>query len=129
MFFQNVRIFLNPTNLSFCPFFNQTLILIKLSLIPFGITSMHQREDPVNTIYIPFVGACYSAHFSIPTDSLLLVFLKYSRHLREFCGFSKVPDSSKITCFKQDFLIDLQYVFDSSGIEAFVTENKQSKML
>lgn len=85
--------------------------------------------------------------FSIPTDSLLLVFLNYSRHLREFCGFTKVPDASKITRFKQDFLDDLQLVFDrlveltepicqavdsaradmtifdSSGIEAFVTEN------
>ena len=35
--------------------------------------------------------------FSIPTDSLLLTFLEYSRDLREFCGFSKVPDASKIT--------------------------------
>jgi hypothetical protein len=85
--------------------------------------------------------------FSIPTDSLLLVFLSYSRELREFCGFSKVPDASKITHFKQDFLSDLQSVFenlvdltepicqaidsvkadmtifDTSGIEAWVTEN------
>lgn len=85
--------------------------------------------------------------FSIPTDSLLLVFLHYSKHLRDFCGFTKVPDASKITRFKQDFLPDLQFVFenlvdltepicqaidsanadmtifDSSGIEAFVTEN------
>lgn len=51
--------------------------------------------------------------FSIPTDSLLLVFLHYSRHLREFCGFTKVPDASKITRFKQDFLPDLQSVFDN----------------
>ena len=85
--------------------------------------------------------------FSIPTDSLLLVFLHYSRHLREFCGFDKVPDASKITRFKQDFLEDLNdiflrlvdltqpicqaidpakadmTIFDSSGIEAFVKEN------
>jgi hypothetical protein len=85
--------------------------------------------------------------FSIPTDSLLLVFLSYSKELREFCGFSKVPDASKITRFKQDFLLDLQSVFenlvdltepicqaidsakadmtifDTSGIEAWVTEN------
>lgn len=85
--------------------------------------------------------------FSIPTDSLLLIFLHYSRHLREFCGFTKVPDASKITRFKQDFLEDLQSVFDNlvdvtepvcqdidknlssmllfdtSGIEAYVTEN------
>ena len=50
--------------------------------------------------------------FSIPTDSLLLVFLHYSKHLREFCGFTKVPDASKITRFKYDFLLDLQSVFD-----------------
>ena len=85
--------------------------------------------------------------FSIPSDSLLLVFLHYSRHLREFCGFDKVPDASKITRFKQDFLMDLNdiflrlvdltepicqaidsakadmTIFDSSGIEAFVREN------
>lgn len=85
--------------------------------------------------------------FSIPTDSLLLVFLNYSRHLREFCGFNKIPDASKITRFKQDFISDLQLlfeklvdlsepicqsvdaekaamtIFDTSGIEAQVTEN------
>ena len=85
--------------------------------------------------------------FSIPADSLLLVFLHYSRHLREFCGFEKVPDASKTTRFKQDFLEDLQTVFerlvdltepvcqaidpskadmtifDSSGIEAWAAEN------
>ena len=85
--------------------------------------------------------------FSIPTDQLLLTFLAYSKPLREFCGFTKVPDASKITRFKQDFLEDLQLlfdnlvdltepicqaidsakadmtIFDSSGIEAFVTEN------
>ena len=85
--------------------------------------------------------------FSIPTDELLLTFLHYSKPLRDFCGFDKIPDASKITRFKQDFLQELQIVFDnlvnltepicqaidsekadmtifdSSGIEAFVTEN------
>ena len=51
--------------------------------------------------------------FSIPTDQLLLTFLAYSKSLREFCGFIKVPDASKITRFKQDFLDDLQLVFDN----------------
>ena len=84
---------------------------------------------------------------SIPTDTLLIVFLKYSKELRDFCGFDKVPDASKFTRFKQDFLPDLQLlfdklvdltepicqqinpeladmtIFDTSGIEAFVTEN------
>ena len=85
--------------------------------------------------------------FSIPTDSLLITFLKISKELRDFCGFDKIPDASKFTRFKQDFLVDLQSVFDNlvditepicqqidehkasmtifdtSGIEAFVTEN------
>lgn len=85
--------------------------------------------------------------FSIPTDSLLIIFLKYSKELREFCGFDKVPDASKITRFKQDFILDLlsmfdnlvditepicqqidkakasMTIFDTSGIEAYVTEN------
>lgn len=85
--------------------------------------------------------------FSIPTDTLLIVFLKYSQELRDFCGFDVVPDASKFTRFKQDFLSDLQSmfdrmvdltepicqnidphlasmdIFDTSGIEAWVTEN------
>ena len=48
--------------------------------------------------------------FSIPTDQLLLTFLAYSKPLRDFCVFSKVPDASKIPRFKQDFLDDLQGV-------------------
>lgn len=85
--------------------------------------------------------------FSIPTDMLLIVFLKYSQELRDFCGFDVVPDASKFTRFKQNFLLDLQSmfdhlvdltepicqkldphlasmtIFDTSGIEAWVTEN------
>jgi len=85
--------------------------------------------------------------FSIPTDTLLLIFLKFSKELRRFCGFDLIPDASRITRFKQDFLLDLQSffehlvdvtepicqmidpkkaamtIFDTSGIEAFVTEN------
>ena len=85
--------------------------------------------------------------FSIPTDSLLLAFLVYSKDLREFCGLTKVPDASKITRFKQEFHDDLQLffdvlvdltepvlqeidadkaamaIFDTTGLEAYVTEN------
>ncbi len=85
--------------------------------------------------------------FSIPTDMLLLTFLQFSQELRNFCGFINVPDPSRFTRFKQDFLPDLQSffnhlvdvtepicqaidppkasmtIFDTSGIEAFVAEN------
>ena len=85
--------------------------------------------------------------FSIPTDVLLITFLKFSEELRKFCGFKRVPDASRFTRFKQDYLNELQSffdalvditepicqeidphkasmtIFDTSGIEAFVTEN------
>ena len=85
--------------------------------------------------------------FSIPTDSLLLLFLHLCKELRDFCGFSKVPDASLLSRFKRDFesyielmfqrmvdytepicqLIDASlaqmFTFDTSGIELYVTEN------
>lgn len=85
--------------------------------------------------------------FSIPTDSLLILFLRFSSELRDFCGFQKVPDASKFTRFKQDFISDLQdffdhlvdltepicqeidavkasmILFDTSGVESYVKEN------
>lgn len=85
--------------------------------------------------------------FSIPTDSLPILFLSLCRELRGFCGFSKVPDAPLFTLFKQDFLpyIELMFqhmvdftepicqaidrslaqvlTFDTSGIELYVTEN------
>lgn len=102
------------------------------------------RKYPLHT----FLWALIIQHiFSIPTDQLLLTFLAFSKPLRAFCCFTKIPDASKITRFKQDFLDDLQLVFDnlvdltepiyqaidslkadmtifdSSDIKAFVTEN------
>lgn len=50
--------------------------------------------------------------FSITTVSLLIIFLKYSQELQGFCGFDVVSDASKFTLFKQDFLADLQAIFD-----------------
>lgn len=85
--------------------------------------------------------------FSIPTDSLLILFLSICRELRDFCGFSKVPDAPLFTRFKQGFLpyIELMFqhmvdftepicqaidsslanmlTFDTSGIELYVSEN------
>lgn len=85
--------------------------------------------------------------FSIPSDSLLLPFLRLSRELRDFCGFSKVPDAPLLTRFKQNFepyiepmfeqmvdytepicqMIDSKLAhiltFDTSGIELYVNEN------
>jgi hypothetical protein len=80
-------------------------------------------------------------------DSALLNILRLSRELREFCGFNKVPDASKITRFRQDFagyfkitfhrLVEMTepicremnhkkadyLIYDPTGIEAYVAEN------
>lgn len=85
--------------------------------------------------------------FSIPSDSLLILFLSLCKEFRDFCGFSKVPDAPLFTRFKQNFLpyIEMMFqrmvdftepicqaidsslanilTFDTSGIELYVTEN------
>ena len=85
--------------------------------------------------------------FFIPTDSLLILFLALCKELRDFCGFSKVPDAPLFTRFRQDFEdhIELMFrqmvdfteplcqiidsslaqilTFDTSGIELYVKEN------
>lgn len=83
----------------------------------------------------------------IPTLVLLINILSLSRDLREFCGFSSVPDISQFSRFKTDFEDDLKelfyhlvevteplcnkldpqmadlFIYDTTGFEPFVTEN------
>lgn len=120
------------------------------SLIPFSF-KMHFRNHigrPRDYSLSSFIlSLIIQRIFSIHTDSLLILFLKYSRELREFCGFDKVPVASQFTRFKQDFkddikimfesLVDLtepicqdidshlasMTIFDTSGIETYVQEN------
>ena len=85
--------------------------------------------------------------FHYVEDSQLLNTLRFSYEMRDYCGFDKVPDPSKLTRFKQDFcnhirsvferLVDLTepicremdqaladlLIFDTSGIESYVAEN------
>ena len=80
-------------------------------------------------------------------DTQLLNTLRFSYEMRDYCGFSKVPDAAKLTRFKQDFcdhirdvferLVDLtepicremdttladMLIFDTTGIESYVAEN------
>lgn len=82
-----------------------------------------------------------------PKVSLLISFLAISSEVREFCGFTAVPDDSQFTRFKQDYVVEIEnffnhlvdltepicrkidpklastIAFDTSGIEAYVTEN------
>lgn len=118
--------------------------------IPVEFQSAFYRSIGRNRIYSlhGFLSAfSLQKIFSIPTDSLLLLFLTLCKELRDFCGFSKVPDASLMSRFKHDFepyieqmfqrmvdftepicqLIDStlagMLTFDTSGIELYVTEN------
>jgi len=71
------------------------------------------RRPRVHQLYPILKSLLLQRIFSIPTDALLIIFLKYSQELRAFCGFNKVPDASKFIRFKQDFLLDLQSMFDN----------------
>lgn len=85
--------------------------------------------------------------FAFNYDSQLILVLKCSDDLRNFCGFDKVPDSSYFTRFKQkycNYLIELFHdlvditepicreidakkadylIYDTTGIEPYVAEN------
>ena len=126
---------------------HKPLTLMKLSrCLHYSFPRCH-RQARVHQLYPMLWALLLQRIFSIPMDSLLILFLKYSQELRDFCGFDRVPDASKFTRFKQDFLLDLQTMFDNlvdltepicqtidvskasmalfdtSGIEAWVTEN------
>ena len=49
--------------------------------------------------------------FSIPSDSLPILFFTLSRELRVFCGFSKVPNDPLFTRFRQNFLPYIELMF------------------
>lgn len=90
--------------------------------------------------------------FGYTMDNQLLNTLKYSREMREFCGFTRVPDADKITRFKQNFCDEIEklfcslvdktesicrainaeladcLIFDSTGIECYVAENNDKFM-
>ncbi len=84
---------------------------------------------------------------TIPTDSLLIILLSLCSELRDFCGFTKIPDAPLFTRFKQTFTPYLELMFskmvdytepicqaidstlasiitvDTSGVELYVKEN------
>lgn len=133
---------------SFLTLLDETIDLDEIVPVSFVIHFHAMTGRPRKHQLYPMLKALLIQRiFSIPTDTLLIIFLKYSQELRDFCGFDIVPDASKLTRFKQDFLLDLQSmfdhmvdltepicqrldpnlasmtIFDTSGIEAWVTEN------
>jgi hypothetical protein len=112
-------------------------------------TAFYQRTGrPREYPLVGFIkGFVLQKIFGYVDDSLLLNTLRHSREMRDFCGFRKVPDASKLTRFKQNFmpyivefferLVELtepicremdaeladSLIFDTTGIESRVSEN------
>jgi len=106
----------------------------------FGRGRVYDLESFLRALFLQRV-------FHYVEDSQLLNTLRFSREMRQFCGFAKVPDAAKITRFKQDFCDHIRTVFerlveltepicremdavladilikDTTGIESYVAEN------
>jgi len=117
-------------------------------------TAFHQRMGrPREYTLVSFMKSLVLQRiFGYTDDSLLLNTLRHSKEMREFCGFDKVPDASKLTRFKQDFLLYIsevfermveltepicremdaeaadELIFDTTGIENYVKENNPKFM-
>ena len=87
------------------------------------------------------------SYTGIKDDTIFLFLMKICKELRDFCGFERVPDASKFTLFRQDFVEYIGMVFenfvdvteplcrkldpkksgyliyDPTGVEAYVKEN------
>lgn len=111
----------------------------------FGRKRKYQLESFIKALVLQNV-------FGYIEDTQLLNTLRHSKEMRDFCGFTNVPDASKITRFKQDFgvylgelfdrLVDITdpicramdaeladcLIFDTTGIESYVTENNPKFM-
>lgn len=146
--FENCQNKFDNDKYQFLNLLNETIDLDEIVPVSF-VTHFHAStgRPRKHQLYPMLKAFLIQRIFSIPTDTLLIIFLKYSQELRDFCGFDVVPDPSKFTRFKQDFLSDLQSmfdnlvdltepicqlidsnlasmtIFDTSGIEAWVTEN------
>lgn len=90
--------------------------------------------------------------FKYLEDAQLLNTLRHSKEMRDYCGFTRVPDAAKLTRFKQRFgdyireifdcLVDITdpicrkidpeladcLIPDTTGIEGYVTENNPKFM-
>jgi hypothetical protein len=119
-------------------------------IIPFAFFMAFYKQYGRSRVYDleSFLRALFLQRvFHYIEDSQLLNTLRFSREMRDFCGFAKVPDASKLTRFKQDFCDHIRTVFerlveltepicremdaaladilikDTTGIESYVAEN------
>jgi len=111
----------------------------------FGRNRKYDLESFMRSLFLQRI-------FHYIEDTQLLNTLRFSYEMRDYCGFDKIPDASKLTRFKQDFcdhirdvferLVELtepicrkmdevladMLIFDTTGIESYVAENNPKFM-
>jgi hypothetical protein len=111
----------------------------------FGRNRKYDLESFLRSLFLQRI-------FHYVEDSQLLNTLRFSYEMRDYCGFHKVPDASKLTRFKQDFCNHIRTVFenlvaltepicqemdkaladmlifDTTGIESYVAENNPKRL-
>ena len=109
-FFAIAKINLITANIDSLELLNKPFPLMKLFqyLLHFHASTGRTRKHQLYAVL-----CSYSVFF------LLIDFLKFSQEFRDFCGFDIVPDASKFTRFKQNFLLDLQSMFDYRPYELY----------
>jgi hypothetical protein len=102
------------------------------------------RDYSLESMISALIFKCF---FSIPTISILIIFLSISSELREACGFKSVPHKSQFSRFLTDFYYEINLMFhrlvditepickeidsfkssilisDTTGFEGYVKEN------
>lgn len=99
--FQDCQNIFEEDKLRFLALLEQHIDLDEIILVTFYnhfyASTGRNRKYPLHTLLWALIT---QRVFSIPTDQLLLTFLHYSKPLRNFCGFTKVLDASKIIRLK-----------------------------
>ena len=68
----------------------------------------HKRDYPLTGFLSALI---LQKIFSIPMDSLLILMFHLCKELRDFCGFSKVPDTPLFSRFKFGFTGHIEFMF------------------
>lgn len=101
--YYNVSDAIEERKLSFLDLLYEHLTIY--SLIPIEFYRAFYKYSGIKRIYFleNFIRFFLLQKFiGIDTDSALLCVLSFSKELRDFCGFVKIPDAAKIIRFKLD---------------------------
>jgi len=111
--YQNVCSAMENNKSEFIKLLEEHIKIEELISMEFCLAFYNWNGRPRNYQLESFIRFCLlQSILPIPHDKTLLTILKISPELREYCGFDKVPEGSKITRFKQNFVNYIKQMFD-----------------